>query len=293
MKVTERIYLVKDPPFTEGFASFTGVYILLDKEICLVDTGYRTTPEERIFPYLDQLGRSPSEISLIVLTHGHGDHYEGIPAIKKASGAKVAVHEADAWLIEEDGDAPLFRSLSAQYPSCFRPRNGQPHPKADILLMEGDTLNIGGGEFQVLSIPGHTEGSIALYQPKECLALTGDEVSGDFMHFYHDPDLCIASDRKLLSFKIDMLLAAHRYPPAPDAILKGSEVRAFIERHVAAIETAKRRTKEVLMAASKPLSPQEVAEALKGPTLITVMKILENLAQQGEALAVKAETKYW
>jgi len=293
LKITERIHLVKDPPFAEGYTSFTGVYILLDQEICLVDAGFRTTPEQRVFPYLEHLGRSPSEISLIALTHGHGDHYEGIPAIKKASGAKIAIHEADARLIEEDGDAPLLRSLSAQYPSCFRIKKGQPCPKADILLKEGDTLNIGGGEFQVLSTPGHTEGSITLYEPKERIALTGDEVSGDFLHFYHDPDLCISSDRKLLGFKIDMLLAAHKYPPASDAVLRGLNVRDFIERHIAAIEAAKRRTKEVLTAANRPLYPQEVAEALKGPTLITVIKILENLTRQGEASAITTETKYW
>lgn len=290
MKVTDRIHLVVDSPFQPLSPV---VYVLLGKEICLVDTGFRTTPEKRIFPYLEQLGRSPSEISLIVLTHGHGDHYEGIPAIKKASGAKIAVHEADAWLIEEDRDAPLFRSLSLQYPDCFRPLKGESYPKADILLKDGDTLSVGGGEFQVLGIPGHTEGSIALYDPKESIAFSGDQVSGEFVHFYLDPDLNIASDRRLLSLKIDALLPAHKYPPATEFVLRGSEVRAFIERHIEAIEALKQRTREILRASKRPLSPQEVAEALKGPSLITVIKLLECLSRQGEAVAVKAETKYW
>jgi glyoxylase-like metal-dependent hydrolase (beta-lactamase superfamily II) len=290
MKVTDRIHLVVDSPF-QPLSPI--VYILLGKEIALIDTGFRTTPEKRIFPYLEQLGRSPSEISLIILTHGHGDHYEGIPAIKKASGAKVAIHKADAWLIEEDKDAPLFRSLSLQYPDCFRPLKGEPYPKADILLKDGDTLEAGYGEFQVFGIPGHTEGSIALYDPKERLAFSGDQVSGEFIHFYLDPDTNIASDRRLLSLRIDTLLPAHKYPPATEFVLRGSEAMAFIQRHIEAIEGIKQRIKEILRTSRRPLSPHEVAEALKGPSLITVIKFLEYLAQRGEAITVKAETKYW
>ncbi|MEM3693942.1 MAG: MBL fold metallo-hydrolase [Candidatus Bathyarchaeia archaeon] len=288
--MTERIHLVVDSPF-QPLSPI--IYVLLGKEITLIDTGFRTTPEKRIFPYLEQLGRSPSEISLIVLTHGHGDHYEGIPTIKKASGAKVAIHKADAWLIEEDKDAPLFRSLSLQYPDCFRPLKGEPYPKADILLKDGDSLEMGGSEFQVLGIPGHTEGSIALYDPKERLAFSGDQVSGEFIHFYLDPDTNIASDRKLLSLKLDTLLPAHKYPPATEFVLRGSEARAFIERHIESVEGIKQRIREILRASRKPLSPHEVAEALKGPSLITVIKYLEYLAQRGEAITVKAETKYW
>ncbi|MEM3028326.1 MAG: MBL fold metallo-hydrolase [Candidatus Bathyarchaeia archaeon] len=288
--MTDRIHLVVDSPF-QPLSPI--IYVLLGKEITLIDTGFRTTPEKRIFPYLEQLGRSPSEISLIVLTHGHGDHYEGIPTIKKASGAKVAIHKADAWLIEEDKDAPLFRSLSLQYPDCFRPLKGEPYPKADILLKDGDSLEMGGSEFQVLGIPGHTEGSIALYDPKERLAFSGDQVSGEFIHFYLDPDTNIASDRKLLSLKLDTLLPAHKYPPATEFVLRGSETRAFIERHIESVEGIKQRIREILRASRKPLSPHEVAEALKGPSLITVIKYLEYLAQRGEAITVKAETKYW
>jgi len=289
LKITERIHLVK-APLGE---TFTGVYLLLGKEIVLIDTGLHKTPEEKVFPYLEQLGRSPSEIALVVLTHGHGDHYEGIPAVKKVSGAKVAVHKADAWLIEEDLDAALFRSLHEKYPDCFRPVKAEPYPKADLLLKEGESLNLAGEEYQVLEIPGHTDGSIGLYQPQQQLLFTGDAVSGDFLHFYGDPDRCIASDQRLLGLKVELLLASHRYKPASDAVLRGAETGAFIQRHIEAIQDAMEKTKEFIRASQRPVSPRELAEALQGPSLITAIKLLENLVRKGEASEVKAETRYW
>jgi len=294
MQVTDRIHLVKDPP-SNDFVGFTGVYIVLGKEICLVDAGYHRTPEDRVFPYLKHLGRDPSEISLVVLTHGHGDHYEGIPAIKQASNAKVAVHEADAPLIEFDKDAELFRRLHLKYPDLFRPvrEDVNRFPKADILLKDGDRLNLASMEAQVIHIPGHQEGSIALYQPDERLLFTGDSVSGDFLHFYGDVEEHLASIRRLMDLRVDLLLAAHRYPPATDAVLRGPEAKAFMERSIRAVEQTYERVKEFVKASKKPVSPREVADAIQGPTLITVVKMLEKMARDGEASQIRTETRYW
>lgn len=289
MKITENIHLVK-APLGE---MFTGVYVLLGKEIALIDTGLHKTPEELLFPYLEQLGRCPSEIAFVVLTHGHGDHYEGIPAVKKASGAKIAVHKADASLIEEDEDAVLWRALHGRYPDCFRPMKAEPFPKADILLKEGDYLELGGDRYEVLEIPGHTDGSIALHQKEQKLAFSGDAVSGEMLHFYCDPDEVINSDRRLLALKLDMLLASHKYRGANDAVLKGSEIGEFITRHIAAVEACLKRTRELVRGSARPLSVREVSEALQGPSLITVIKFLENLARKGDASEVRVETRYW
>jgi len=289
LKITEQIHLVTDPLGE----MFTGVYILLGKEIALVDTGLHKTPEEKVFPYLRQLGRGPSEIALVVLTHGHGDHYEGIPAVKRASGAKVAVHETDAWLIEEDLDAVLWRSLHERYPDCFRPVKAEPYPKPDILLAEGDSLSLGDEEYQVLEIPGHTEGSIGLYQPQQRVLFTGDAVSGEMLHFYGDPEQCIASDERLLGLGVELMLASHRYRPAPDAALRGADIRAFIQLHIGTIRTAVERTRELVRASPRPVSPRELVDALKNVSLITAIRLLENLVCRGEAREVRAETRYW
>jgi len=294
MQVTDHIHLVKDPP-SNDFIGFTGVYIVLGKEICLIDAGYHRTPEDRVFPYLKQLGRDPSEISLVVLTHGHGDHYEGVPAIRQASNAKVAVHEADAPLIEFDGDAELFRRLHVKYPDLFRAVRGDVNrlPKADILLKDGDRLNLAGMEVQVIHIPGHQEGSIALYQPDEHLLFTGDSVSGDFLHFYGELEENLAAIKRLTELRVDLLLASHRYPPATDAVLRGSEAKAFMERSIQAVEHTYERVKEFVKASKRPVSPREVVDAIQGPTLITVIKMLEKMARDGEASEVRTEIRYW
>jgi len=294
MQVTDRIHLVKDPPSNDPIG-FTGVYVVLGKEICLVDAGYHGTPEDRVFPYLKHLGRDSSEISLVVLTHGHGDHYEGVPAIKQASNAKVAVHEADAPLIEFDRDTELFRRLHVKYPDLFRPVRGDVNrlPKADILLKDGNRLNLAGMEVQVIHIPGHQEGSIALYQPNEHLLFTGDSVSGDFLHFYGEVEENLASIKRLMDLRVDLLLASHRYPPATDAVLRGLEARSFMEQSIRAVEQTYEKVKAFVNASKKPVSPREITDAIQGPTLITVIKMLEKMARDGEASEIRTETRYW
>ena len=75
-------------------------------------------------------------IKLIVITHGHGDHTGALEEIKNITGAKIAIHPADA--------------------SCL----GTP---AEILLSDGDFVTIGNLKFQVLHTPGHSQGGICLF----------------------------------------------------------------------------------------------------------------------------------
>ena len=74
-------------------------------------------------------------LDLILITHHHGDHIDGVEALRKAHGAKVAGAAADS------------RRL----------------PPLDIALAEGDTVAVGESVAQVLDVPGHTVGHIAYW----------------------------------------------------------------------------------------------------------------------------------
>ena len=66
-------------------------YLIQDKGIILVDTG---TPglHNKILKQIKKLGLDPHEIRLIIITHGHGDHFGSTQRIKELTGAKLAVH---------------------------------------------------------------------------------------------------------------------------------------------------------------------------------------------------------
>ena len=99
MKVTDTIHAIRHPfrlSLGEGrYAErFVYSYLIVGKTICLVDTGVAATAP-LILDTVRDLGRSPREISLILLTHAHPDHIGGCAPIKKLSPAPVAVHPTE------------------------------------------------------------------------------------------------------------------------------------------------------------------------------------------------------
>ncbi len=98
---------------------------------------------------LELIERYAPKLSLIVTSHQHGDHWQALTAVAKATGAPTAAHQLDA------GPLPV---------------------KPDRLLANGDTVKIGELSFDVIHLRGHTPGSVAL-------ALSGP-AAGDAVHLF-------------------------------------------------------------------------------------------------------------
>lgn len=103
---------------------------------------------------LTQHGLKPA---WVLLTHGHLDHIGGIHLVKALTGAKVAVHGDDAAMLT---DPRLNGSLLFGMPVQA--------PPPDLLLRDGDEIQVGNLCFTVIHTPGHTWGGIGLYyQPAQ------------------------------------------------------------------------------------------------------------------------------
>ncbi len=107
-----------------------------------------------------QLGLS---IALIVATHAHIDHIDGLSAVKEKTNAPFALHEAEVELLS---GVPM-RMLTSFGVGPFRSS-----PQPDRLLRDGERMDIGDLQFEVLHTPGHTPGGI-------CLLGDGVVFSGD------------------------------------------------------------------------------------------------------------------
>jgi hydroxyacylglutathione hydrolase len=91
------------------------------------------------------------KIKVIILTHSHVDHIGALAEVKEGTGAQLAIHEAEGGSLQK----PPFRMIMAPF--------SRRSPPADILLKDGDTINIGKISFKVLHTPGHSPGGISLY----------------------------------------------------------------------------------------------------------------------------------
>ncbi len=92
------------------------------------------------------------DIKLIVATHGHVDHVGAVKEVKEATGAQFAMHGDDVQMLSSGGN--FLASLFGVSVSSI--------PEPEILLHEGDTLEVAGLSFRVLYTPGHSPGGICL-----------------------------------------------------------------------------------------------------------------------------------
>jgi len=178
----------------------SNIYVLGDTVID-AGTGFNFT---RLYQLMKILKLDLKDIKHVVNTHAHFDHVGGNGYF---IDAEIAIHEADADIVEK-GDAE--KSYADFFDGKLKPR------PVKTRLNEGDVVSAGGMEFEVIHTPGHTPGSICLYDKKSATLFTGDTVFSDGigrtdMPGGNDQHLQASLD-KISPFKVKRLLPGHGDP---------------------------------------------------------------------------------
>jgi len=187
--------------------------------LTLIDTGL-TTSGERIVDEIEGLGRRPSDLAQIVVTHHHADHAGALAELAERSGARVLAHALDAPVVRGDADpeeaqlSDVERAFHDKIAGLVPP---SPPARVDCELQDGDEIDLDGGA-TVVHVPGHTAGSIAVYVPRRRLLFSGDAAArGPEGHvmvgvFNVDPAETRRSFAKLAELDFDVACFGHGPP---------------------------------------------------------------------------------
>jgi glyoxylase-like metal-dependent hydrolase (beta-lactamase superfamily II) len=216
-------------PWRQGLrkGGYSRSYLFEDEKdgtLTLVDTGW-DDDAGAILRYLDDIGRSPAELSHIVMTHYHRSHLGGLARLARMSHAEVCSHKSEAPVIEGKQRARpialwppfpirliLFRIISHTPLYKHVPYGVRRH------LDGGDRV----GPLDVLATPGHTPGHLA-FRYRESVLVVGDAVatwplrlSAGWPGFNIDNDEYRVSLVKLVRLEPDVVGPGHG-----DAIVDG------------------------------------------------------------------------
>lgn len=130
-------------------------------------------PQTRRGAIVDAGGNAPGLLKLaekhdltiesILQTHAHIDHVAAIPQIKRATGAPIYLHPDDQFMWQAAPQQGMRFGITVE-----------PLPAYEHELSDGQHIQVGELEAEVLFVPGHSPGSVAFYFAEHSLVLSGD-----------------------------------------------------------------------------------------------------------------------
>lgn len=193
--------------------------LLLGEQPTLIDSGFVAHAEHTLSLASEHTG----EVATVVNTHWHSDHV-GANSLLQQQGAQLFASHVDAEALDQ-----------ADPGCCLAEYLDQPVPaySIDHCIDDGDRLLLGDSEWEVIAVPGHTPGHIALWNDEHQLLAVGDTLSTydvGWVNILREGtealDRAISSLRRLHEFDARLVLPGH----GPIADRPGEAISKAISR---------------------------------------------------------------
>jgi hydroxyacylglutathione hydrolase len=180
-KILEGVYFIEGQ---DEFIPDSHTYILghpSSQDLSLVDPGLTGKGSYKL-DSVKQLGIKLEDIKRVIMTHTHLDHIGCFTEIqKRIPSAELWVHLEEAEPLEQ-GDERTVYGMDMFQQMCqaqYGLKSGDYTLRVTRKLRDGEKLELGGMVWEVLHVPGHSRGSIALYEPSQKILIPGDVVYAD------------------------------------------------------------------------------------------------------------------
>lgn len=215
-QITEDVYFI---PGQDGMVPDCHAYLIgrpSSGDLTLIDAGLMGKEEYKLNAIV-KAGFELSDIKRVIMTHTHLDHLGCLPEMMKTlTEAELWMHtdEADPLENGDESFAYCMDMFAQMIRTLFKTKSGDFNFKTDRKLNGDETIEIGEMVWEVIHVPGHSLGSIALYNPAGKILIPGDVVYAD--HAIGRFDFKGASGRQLndslltlAGLDVDILLPGH------------------------------------------------------------------------------------
>lgn len=216
VKITDGVYFIQGQ---DEFLPDSHVYLVgepASKDLSMIDVGLTGKGAYKV-QAIKSLNIDLGSIKRIIMTHTHLDHIGCLSEVRKAiPGAELWVHKLEADLLEGGDDRGVYgmNEFKGMCQSQYGLTADSFKVTVDRKLEGGESLDIGGMTWEVIHIPGHSMGGIALYHRSLKILIPGDVVYADyaigrFDLYGADGAQLKQSLMNLAQLEVDVLLPGH------------------------------------------------------------------------------------